>query len=243
MASFTEIMFGTAGDAASDARKRQSGIDTSYESGVEGALTPYRELAGQVDTAGLYKKYVDKLSGTDTEQYKVKAPTLSTEGALSGVSKYLDPSLDYQMGEATKAIEGSAAGRGGLFSGATGLDIAGATRKIGEAGWSDAYNRNLAEINRQNEIKKGQFGLDTSGGTFNLGMDTAGTQALELASEAGMAPLNTLTQAQIDMLNTRYGAQSGASQQQLGADLANTGLFSDILGFGKDIGKSYLGGM
>lgn len=232
MASFTDWMFGTSGDAISDAKTRQEGIDKTYEDKVTGALQPYDQLSDLQGATEAQKAYTSGLMNLDTDQHKTQAAQLDTGNALGDVNHFMDPSLNYQMEQATKQVESSQAGKGGLFSGAAGKSIAGATQKIAEQGWSDAYNRANQALQQSNQAKLQQQQADQSAGTYNLGLDTTKINAAGQAYQTLMEPISTVSQGKMDMAGTMYGSQSGMSQQQMQGQLADTGYFGDLLGFG-----------
>lgn len=232
MASFTDWMFGTSRDAISDATNRQTGIDNAYEGKVNTALAPYDQLSDLQGATEAQKAYTSGLMGMDTDQYKVQAANLNTGNALGDVSSFMDPSLGYQMDQATKQVESSQAGKGGLFSGAAGKSIAGATQKIAEQGWGDAYNRANQALQQSNQAKLQQQQAGQSAGTYNLGLDTTGLQAKGQAYQTLMEPISTVSQGKMDTAGTIYGSQSGMNQQKMQGQLADTGYFGDILGFG-----------
>ena len=232
MASFGDWLFGTSGDAISDATKRQQGLDTAYEGKVNTALAPYEQLSDLQGATEAQKAYTSGLMNMDTDQHKVQAANLNTGNALGDVNKFMDPSLNYQMEQATKQVESSQAGKGGLFSGAAGKSIAGATQKIAEQGWSDDYNRANNALQQSNQAKLQQQQAGQSAGTYNLGLDTTGLQAKGQAYQTLMEPISTVAQGKMDMAGTMYGSQSGMSQQQMQGQLADTGYFGDLLGFG-----------
>ena len=232
MASFGDFLFGTSGDAISDATKRQQGIDKTYEDKVTGALQPYDQLSDLQGATEAQKAYTSGLMNMDTDQYKVQQANLNTGNALGDVNQFMDPSLGYQMEQATKQIESSQAGKGGLFSGAAGKSIAGATQKIAEQGWSDAYSRADQALKQSNQAKLQQQQAGQSAGTYNLGLDTTGLEAKGQAYNTFMDPINTRAQGMMDMAGTIYGSQSGMNQQKMQGQMADTGYFGDMLGFG-----------
>ena len=232
MASFGDFLFGTSGDAISDATKRQQGIDKTYEDKVTGALQPYDQLSDLQGATEAQKAYTSGLMNMDTDQYKTQAAQLDTGNALGSVDQFMDPSIDYQMEQATKQVESSQAGKGGLFSGAAGKSIALATQKIAEQGYSDAYNRADQALKQSNQARLQQQQAGQSAGTYNLGLDTTGLEAKGQAYNTFMDPINTRAQGMMDMAGTIYGSQSGMNQQKMQGQMADTGYFGDILNFG-----------
>lgn len=240
MASFGDLLFGTSDSAVSDATKRQQGIDKTYEDKVTGALQPYDQLSDLQGATEAQKAYTSGLMNLDTDQYKTQAAQLNTGNALGDVNSFLDPSLGYQMENATKQVESSQAGKGGLFSGAAGQSISNATQKIAEQGWGDAYTRANQALQQSNQAKLQQQQAGQSAGTFNLGLDTTGLEAKGQAYNTLMDPINTRAQGMMDMAGTTYGSQSGMSQQQMQGQMADTGYFGDILGAGAKIGAAFI---
>lgn len=232
MSGTKDFLFGTSGDAISDAKGRQAGYDTEYQGSINKALQPYTDMADPTKAKSAMDSYVGGLQNLDTDQHKVDTAQLDTTNALGDVSSFLDPSLDYQKEEATKAVESSQAGKGGLFSGAAGQSISNATQKIAEQGWSDAYARANAAKAQSNALKAQQQQLGQSAGTYNLGLDTTGINAQGQAYNTLMEPISTVAQTQMDTAGTMYGSRSGMNQQQMQGQMADTGYFGDILGFG-----------
>lgn len=232
MASFSDFLFGTSDSAISDATKRQTDINKTYTDAVTGALQPYDQLSDLQGATEAQKAYTSGLMNLDTDQYKTQAAQLDTGNALGSVDQFMDPSLNYQMENATKQVESSQAGKGGLFSGAAGKSIAGATQKIAEQGYADAYDRANQALQQSNQAKLQQQQAGQSAGTYNLGLDTTGLEAKGQAYNTFMDPINTRAQGTMDMAGTLYGSQSGMSQQQMQGQMADTGYFGDLLGFG-----------
>ena len=235
MASFTDFMFGTSGDAISDATGRQGKYDTEYQGAINKALDPYTQMADTGKAKSAMDSYVSGLQGLDTDQYKTTAAELNTGNALGDVSSFLDPSIKYQQEAAQKAVESSSAGKGGLFSGAAGQSISNATQKIAEQGWGDAYTRANQALQQSNAAKLQQQQADQSAGGYNLGLDTTGIEAQGKAYQTLMEPISTVAQTQMDTAGTMYGSRSGMNQQQMQGQMADTGYFGDILGFGAKV--------
>lgn len=235
MASFGDWLFGTSDTAISDASGRQTGIDTAYEGKVNKAMAPYDQLSDLQGATEAQKAYTSGLMNIDTDQYKTQAAQLNTGNALGDVNSFMDPSLGYQMDQATKQVESSQAGKGGLFSGAAGKSIAGATQKIAEQGWGDAYSRANQALQQSNAAKLHQQQAGQSAGTYNLGLDTTGLQAKGQAYNTLMDPINTRAQGTMDMAGTIYGSQSGMNQQKMQGQMADNGYFGDILNFGAKV--------
>lgn len=61
------------------------------------------------------------------------------------VGKYLDPSMDFRIGEAMKAVENSAAARGGLQSGATLKALSDRAGQMAQTDYANAFERAAAD--------------------------------------------------------------------------------------------------
>ena len=243
MASFSNWLFGTADTAGSDAAKRQQGYNQQYQSAVTSALQPYQALSDVDQTKDLQQQYIQGLSGLNTDQYKVSAPTYDTSSVSdTDVQSLIDPNVKYQKQSAREALESSAAGKGGLFSSGLGKSVATSDEELSAKAYNDAYNKALAEKNRQNTIAQQQFGTNTAAGTYNLGMDTTGINATGTAYNTMMEPLGTYSQGLMDMAGTQYGADTGLSQQQMQIQGQDTGMFNKLLGAGANFLTTKYGG-
>lgn len=242
MAGFTDFMFGTADRAYSDTATRQKGYDTEYATSITEALQPYQDLTDPVRAKQLQDEYISGLTGLDTNKYKVATPTYDTSKVTSDeVQAMLDPKVKYQKEKAIDALESTAAGEGGLFSSGLGKEAATTSEELDAQNWETGFNRVLAEKNRQNQIKQQQFGTGTAAGTYNLGLDTTGINAKGTGFNALMEPQSTVTQGMMDLAGTKYGANTGISQQGMQVQGADTGYFGDILSGAVTGFKAFMG--
>ena len=85
----------------------------------------------------------------------------------------LDPSYDYELGESIKALQRTAAARGGLLSGATLKAVSEDARQRANRGYNDAYNRALTGYNA--DVARSNTGYNRLAAMAGLGQ-TAGTQ-------------------------------------------------------------------
>lgn len=100
---------------------------------------------------------------------------LSSNPSFAGYQK--DPSYGFQQSEALKAVQGSAAARGGLYSGATQKAISDRAQNIANADYGNWWNRNQQgmtnRVNLLNAIRSG--GQAAAGAIGSAGMN-AGNQ-------------------------------------------------------------------
>lgn len=225
-----DTIFGTAGDAIPEAMTRQEAINKQYQDAASGALSPYAELGNFGRLSQLQQDYLSNLTNMDTDQYKVTNPILDRSNPLANVQQYIDPNVAYQQEAATKALESTAAGKGGLFSSGLGKQVATTNEQLAAQAYNDAYNKALNEANRQNQLTQTGFSNQMQAGQYNFGLDQAGTGALGTAYNTVLDPFNTYSQGLFDIAGTQYGAETGLNQQALQAKAADKGIFGEVLG-------------
>ena len=222
------ILYGASETALSDAANRQAGLNTQYSQDVNAALQPLSEMAGSVDTGGLFSQYLSKLQNYDPTQFSVDASQYTNSAPTAQqIQANLDPSINYQIQQANNATEASAAGRGGLFSGAAGQELANNARSMAETGWNNARDY-TANQNFQNN--QANFNNQLNASNLNNGLFSQQLQNYGQAYETGMQPLSALMQSNLDKANTLYGTQSGLNQQQMQGQFTQKGYFGDALG-------------
>jgi hypothetical protein len=240
--SIGNTLFGTAGSAFSDAQRRQGGINQAYQSGVQGSLQPFQQMANPQMATGIFSDYIQSLQSANPSQFAVNAPSMGYGDPLANVNRFLDPSIQAQMDASAQQTQASAAGRGGLFSGAAGNEIALNTRRIAEHGFGDAYNRSVADEAARRGVTQQNFQNQLQGGMFNQGLQQQGLANQGQAYQTAMQPINTMAQGNIDLQNTLFGAQSGFNQMGMQGQFADRGIFGDLLGAGSNLLGAYLGG-
>lgn len=136
---------------------------------IPGAYTPSRATnGGRSHQGGSY--------GEPTTGYRVNGQTFTTleeaqayaNANRTGGTEWswqTDPGYEFRLGEGSRAIEGSAAARGGLYSGATMRDLQKYGQDYGSQEFGNVYNR-LAGV--------AQSGLGAAQMSGNASMQTAG---------------------------------------------------------------------
>ena len=196
------------------------------------------ELRGELNTA--YSPYTQNAQGDmnayrgaigqPNQQYNQFDPFSYDLNAQS--QQFLDPSMDFQIQQATDAVEGSAANAGKLFSSATGKGIADRSQEIAKQAWKDSMEMALQdrgfqygvfgdEVNRdmantdlavqQNNQRMGAYGNLANMGqqaTTNLANQTSNIRQGEFTgiNEAGMAIANNNMNRQDDSVMGNLGA-------------------------------------
>ena len=147
------------------------GIDTINQYGQQGhnTLQPYEgDPAQQRQTVSSYLT-----AGNDGLNY-LRAQT----GPLN-VAQFYDPSMAFQMEQGQKAIDRSAAARGGLLSGAALKDALGYAQGLASTSYNNAVQQAMA--NRAQQIGIGQAGINAGQFAMGNGLNAAGADAANLA--------------------------------------------------------------
>lgn len=112
-----------------------------------------------------------------------------------------DPGYTFRLGQGLKALNASAAARGGFFSGQTAQDLTNYGQDYASAEYANAYNRDLQS--RQNAYNN----LATLAGLGQNASTTIGTMGMNTASNAGNLSLSAaqaLAQGQLGAGNAAY---------------------------------------
>ena len=195
-------------------------------------LQNYDDLWSQEGVAGAKTAYTDAATAANPEQWQVAqgAGAQTYTDAKDMAQSYLDPSIAYQQESARKNIEESAAGQGGLYSGAAAREIAADTAKIAETGWQTAFQNAASEQNRANTAATTTQQNAISAGNYNSGLtqtnlgnmkDVYGTEreVMDLWS-GGQSDLNKTqlsTQQQIANAKLQQALGSSSGQDMWGA--------------------------
>ena len=242
-----DFMFGTAGDAYSRADDRQTGIDTQYQQGIQKLATPYQDLAATQDQSALLNEYINGLKNTDLTQYNIDPSKYAGDykGAdtLASVESYLQPKMvKNAIDAANTAIEGAAANKGGLFSGATGQAISKNSADMAQKYWVDAYDRaNAANIQEDTALNQ-NFNQAHNANQLGAKNTTANLANKGLAYEASMDPLDTYTQMLADLYGTKYASKTNLNMGGMQAQMADTGFFDTLMATGGKLGAAAIGG-
>ena len=186
-------------------------------------LQNYDDLWSQEGVAGAKTAYTDAATAANPEQWQVAqgAGAQTYTDANDMARSYLDPSIAYQQEAARKNIEESAAGQGGLYSGAAAREIAADTAKIAETGWQQAFQNAASEQTRantaatttqQNAISAGNYNSALTQTNLGNMKDVYGTEreVMDLWS-GGQSDLNKTN------LSTQQQIANAKLQQALGS--------------------------
>ena len=190
-------------------------------------LQNYDDLWSQEGVAGAKTAYTDAATAANPEQWQVSqgAGAQTYTDAKDMAQSYLDPSIAYQQESARKNIEESAAGQGGLYSGAAAREIAADTAKIAETGWQTAFQNAASEQTRantaatttqQNAISAGNYNSALTQTNLGNMKDVYGTEreVMDLWS-SGQSDLNkTQLSTQQQIANAKLQQALGSSSGQ-----------------------------
>lgn len=181
---------------------------------LQGGYSPYLDEGGQD-----YQAYKDKVAGFDPSQFAYEDPAAFGYDLNAKTKEFLDPSMDYQIGEATRAVEGSAANRGSLFSGASGKAIADRSQSIAQQSWKDA----LATAMADRGFEFGKYGQDVQWDrqAKDQGLNLWNTQTTNMGNIA-----NTGMQANIGLATGQAGNLGNQFAAENNRDLAISNLMA-----------------
>ena len=173
--------------------------------------------AGQTATQLQARMYQDQLGRTEPfYQAGVNALPAYTQGVMPGGNLVrpfaesdfkADPGYNFRMSEGMKALDRTAAARGGLLSGAT---LKGAERfnqDLASNEYSNAYNR---YVGNQATQRNALAGLTGFGPTAATTMGQAGNTYATNAGNIGMGTATTMANADLTGAAARQSAYGGA---------------------------------
>lgn len=203
-----------------------------YQAGVN-ALARVQEMAGQPQAQFQY-------GGELPAAFEYRPEQLTT-----------DPGYQFRLQEGLKALERSAAARGGLMSGATGKALTRFGQEMGSQEFQNAYDRALTGYNALVQREQQQY--NRALGQFNLGREQNAEAYNRLA---GLASAGSYTAGNLGAAGRAYGTTAGnigmGTAQQIGnlamqqgnlagqAQLAGASMFQRGLGgLGEYMGRYY----
>lgn len=161
--------------------------------------------AAAADRAAELEKYMfdqqraDQLPWLQTGQAALSqlAAANNTPFSFSYNELTADPGYQFRMDQANKALERSAAARGGLFSGATGRSLTQLNQDMASQEYGNAYNRaytarndqlnrlaSMAGLGQNTASNLGQAGQNYAGNVSNIYGQAANAQAASYGAQA-----------------------------------------------------------
>lgn len=150
------------------------------------------------------------LAGQDPSQFYFQEADPYSYNMDQGIQSFMDPSMEFQIREATRAVEGSAANAGKLFSSSTGKGIADRSQEIARQSWKEALQAALQD--RAYGASEHQRAIDNARAVqaqkANIWGQQAGLQGqlANMGFGATQALANTGTQALSDAYRTMNDA-------------------------------------
>lgn len=212
-----------------------------YAGSQKNILGDYGSLWDLEGVQGAKQGYTSAL-GQDANQYGVDqwmgSGTYTPATAM--VSDYMDPSLDYQQQQVRKNIEESAAGQGGLYSGAAAREIASAVADQASQGWQQALQNAQNEQSRANQVSSQNLQNAMAAGQYNVGLQDTnlGRAGTQYGLERDL--MDTELTGQADLNKMLYSNQMAQNQTALQSALGESGgedIWGKILG-AAEAGKS-----
>lgn len=209
-------------------RDYQSAINAAQDEYVteqNKVLSGYQDLYTPEGVKSAKESYTGALTSSDPTKYAIDAGDYQStyKDPLSSWKDYLDPSIAYQQEAARKNVEESAAGQGGLYSGAAAREIASDTAKIAEQGYSDAYDRARQAGLDINAITGENFSRGITAGNYNLNLDQTDIANKGTAYGVERELMDTVSAGQSDINKTRMATQTSMANTNLGYNLGETG--------------------
>lgn len=222
------------GKAIGDYQTKMAQAANQYQSSQRGVLDPYADLYTPQGVKSSLDTYTSALSGTNPTQYAVEQSMgkQSAVDPLANWQDYLDPSLEYQQESARKNVEESAAGQGGLYSGAAAREIASDVADIASTGYNTAMANARQNAIDQNAVDTQNLQNAMSAGNYNVGLGQTRLGNLGAAYNTQQGLMDTYSSGISDLNKTALGTSQSAANVALQAKLGTQGgndVWGDLL--------------
>lgn len=211
-------------------RQMKSAMDT-YTGSQGKVLQNYDDLWDINEVKGAKTAFTGAASSANPEQWSIdqNSGAQTYTNAKDRAREFLDPSIAFQQEAARKNIEESAAGQGGLYSGAAAREIAADTAKIAEQGWQKALETAASEETRQNATTTQTQANAMAAGNYNKELQNQNITNLGKVYDVEKGVMDDWASGQSDINKTIYGGETSAAQIAMQAALGESG-GSDIWG-------------
>ena len=154
---------GMAADAQSDAAANAAALERESQAQIRGDLAPYREVGGRALT-----RYADSL-GLNGDAARDQFRT----------DFRADPGYQYAFDEGMRAVEGSAAARGGVLNGGTLRALQRTGQGMADQQYGTYLDRfmNLANMGQNSAAQTGQFNSQSAGRQGAYALDAGAARA------------------------------------------------------------------
>lgn len=269
-----------AGEMQADAARQAAELQQKQYQQTRADLAPWRQtgqnalaglgdvgLGGEFDQSNKYNPYSQFQQAQGLPQFRQFG--ISPEAAYQQQTQPFnfdpasDPGYQFRLKQGTEALEGSAAARGGLFSGQTGKDLQQYGQDLASQEYQNAFARDLAIKQNLGQAYGSAFGQNIAGQQAGFNQDLTGRQygsqefynALNaenvqkrnaynrLMGVSGMGQASAAQTAQAGQhaaqLQGQYGMQGAQAQAQAGQKEA--GAWSNALGNIGNLGMGMAG--
>jgi hypothetical protein len=215
-------------------QNQMTGAMDQYQASQQGVLNPYSQLYTTEGVKNAQDAFTGAASSANPMQYGVSQSMgqQTYTPALDSWKEYLDPSIAYQQEAARKNVEESAAGQGGLYSGAAAREIAGDVANIGQQGFQQALQNAQNEQSRANQVSTQNLSNAMSAGNYNVGLGQTNIGNLGSVYGTQRDVMDAFSSGMSDLNRARYGGQTSAANAALQAQLAGSSggdMWGDIL--------------
>jgi hypothetical protein len=186
---------------------------------------PYTQGAGQ--NFANYQNMVNNMGGVQYADADPFAYNLQSQS-----QQFLDPSMDFQIKEATDAVQGSAANAGKLFSSSTGRGIAARAQDIAQKSWKDAMNMAITDRGFQYGVYGDEIDRDRANVDLQLRQEGLKLDALGNIVSIGADATTNLTTATAGVKGDEIRAMNDAELQKimLGQGKQDSSFFGNLGG-------------
>lgn len=196
-----------------------------YQSSQQAALQPYSSLYTPEGVSASKTAYTSAAGAANPSQYAVDQGTGNQQytSALDSWEKYLDPSISLQQEAARKNVEESAAGQGGLYSGAAAREIAQDTADIASQGYQQALQNAASEETRKNQAATQNLQNQMAAGNYNVGLGQTNLSNLKDVYGTEREAMDAYTSGLSDLNKSLYSGQTAAANAALQSALGTSG--------------------
>lgn len=228
-------------DAAETLAQQRAAAREGYGQASEAIGETRGEIADLIgpETMAMYKH---NLLFLNPENYTADTSPIAGFNFDRDVSKYLDPSAEYQIDQATKQVLQSMSGEGGLSGGAAARAIAAETSaKAGEL-YGDAFDRMMKATEQEYGKARDTVSAEQTNAQNKFDVKKYQTEGLGNLAGSYVGNLQGLTEDQVKLLLAQLASDSSyaSSIAQLAMDKASQPTWlQEMLGMGGDAAKIY----
>lgn len=204
--------------AAADAAGR------NYSASQMNALSPYKDMANTGAAKSALQNYRDSLESYDPSKYSVSgAGQMTIANPANTWEQFLSPGMQSAIDASNKSVQESAAGRGGLYSGATQQKIVSGASDVAMKYVGDAMDRAANQAQAEQNVAAQNWNQLLQQSQNNSQLQNQKSQNLGLSYNAAMQPIDAYTSGLSDINKTIYSNRMGTANTALQSQLAQSG--------------------